>query len=118
MRLDLRGCTRSVILFRGYAIKIPTFKSWKLFLKGILANLQERHFSEMKDPNLCPVVFSDKFGFLVIMKRCKVVKHRGLWMAELHTLKGSLPKEFYLSDLKPENYGYLGGRLVKLDYGD
>lgn len=118
MYIDRSGATRAVIVLRKVVIKIPTFKSWKLFLNGMLANLQERQFSCLKDKNLCPVILSSRLGLFVVMRKCYRVNHIGLYLAELHRLKGALPSEFYLSDAKPQNFGYLDGRLVKLDYGN
>ena len=118
--VDWRGATRVVIVLRNYVIKIPTFKSWKLFLHGLLANLQERQMSTINDAVLCPVISSSRIGLFVIMPRCEPVNHTGLFFTELCRLKimGELPEEFYLSDAKPENFGYFKCRLVKLDYGD
>lgn len=118
--INLRGATRVVIVLRHYVIKIPTFKSWKLFLHGLLANLQERQMSTINDAALCPVISGSRIGLFVIMPRCEPVNHRGLFFTELCRLKirGKLPEEFYLRDAKPENFGYLKCRLVKLDYGE
>lgn len=54
--INRRGATRVVIVLRHYVIKIPTFKSWKLFLHGLLANLQEHQMSTINDAALCPVI--------------------------------------------------------------
>lgn len=117
MHIDRRGATRVVIVMRHIVIKIPAITSWKLFLLGLLANMQEREFSAIGDPNLCPVITSSRFGFFIIMPRCQPIKHMGLYATELHRIRGRLPQDFYLSDAKPENFGYIRGRLVKLDYG-
>ena len=64
-----RGCTREVLLVGEYAIKIPSLRSWRMFLTGLLCNEQERQFSGLGWSELCPVVFSLPGGFLVIMPR-------------------------------------------------
>lgn len=118
MHIDKRGATRVVIVMRHIVIKIPSITSWKLFLLGLLANMQERQFSTMRDPNLCPVITSSRFGFFVVMPRCHPIRNMGLYATELYRIRGSLPRDFYISDAKPENFGYMRGRLVKLDYGN
>lgn len=117
MIINSKGATRTVIMLRRHVIKLPACYSWRSFLNGMLSNLDERRFSSMRDPNLCPVLWSDPLGMMVIMPRCKHVTHRGLFEVALHAMRGALPQDFYLSDAKPENFGYLHGRLVKLDYG-
>ncbi|WPK19887.1 hypothetical protein [Salmonella phage SD-1_S14] len=59
-------------------------------------------------------------GLITVQKRCKPVQHRGLFWVELCALalNSELSTDFFYSDVKPENFGYLGGKLVKLDYGD
>ncbi|QBO61594.1 hypothetical protein G17_00098 [Escherichia phage vB_EcoM_G17] len=123
MNIDLKGATRTVILIGEYAIKIPTFKSWKLFLTGMIANLNERswmQYSNRSDSSICPTLWSSCTGLVTVQKRCKPVQHRGLFWVELCALalNSELSTDFFYSDAKPENFGYLGGKLVKLDYGD
>jgi hypothetical protein len=43
--------------------------SWKHFLYGLLANMQEAQFSKTSWPELCPVLWSLPGGFLVVMPR-------------------------------------------------
>jgi hypothetical protein len=38
------------------AYKLPSFYSWKHFLLGLLANMQEAEFSRTGRPELCPVL--------------------------------------------------------------
>ena len=64
-----RGVTREVLLLGGYALKIPSLRSWRCFLWGLLANIQEREFSLTGWPELCPVIFSAPGGFLTVMPR-------------------------------------------------
>ena len=70
------GSTRTVILTDNYAFKLPGFWCgylkryyWKQFLLGLLANMQEKEFSGMDHPKLCPVKFYIPRGFLVVMPR-------------------------------------------------
>lgn len=121
MKINLKGSTRVVLVFKHFVVKIPTFTSWKLFLNGILANLQERQFSKLQNENLAEVIFSDPLGIVVVMERVREVNHRGMFEVELQRLCciSELHRDFWLSDCKPENYGYNKyNKLAKLDYGN
>ena len=121
MKINLKGSTRVVLVFKSFVIKIPTFASWKLFLNGVLANLQERQFSNMQNENLASVFFSDPIGLFIVMEKVREVKHRGLFFLELERLvcSSDVHKDFWISDCKPENYGYnKKNKLVKLDFGN
>jgi len=105
----IHGITRSVFLTRRWAIKIPTFRSWSLFLHGLLANMQEAFWwSATHDSRLCPVRFSVPGGFLVIMERANPVENENIPYEEYEGLP---------LDPKPTNFGMLRGKLVLLDYG-
>lgn len=121
--IDKKGATRIVFLTKKYAIKIPSFYSWKMFLHGLIANLNERAFKEYSctpGSGLCPTVYASETGLISIQKRCLPVQHRGMFWVELAHLACStvLHEDFFYSDAKPENFGYIDGKLVKLDYGD
>ena len=67
-----QGATRNVFLTKKYAIKIPRLIEWRLFLYGLLANIQESNFwNQLKNEKLCPVIFSIPSGILIIMIRVK-----------------------------------------------
>ncbi|AWD92022.1 hypothetical protein KNT86_gp095 [Enterobacteria phage vB_EcoM_IME341] len=52
------------------------------------------------------------------MPRAKEVTNIGLWKTEIHHARHhTLVESLYMSDCKPSNYGYLKGKLVKIDYG-
>ena len=108
-----RGATRLVFLTEHYAIKIPRFYSWSGFLRGLLANLQERLFSITKWPELCPVLFSDPFGLLVIMPRCQPIPS--------YLIQSCLDFIFNNPNIPVENkldsFGLLDGSIVAIDYG-
>jgi len=116
-----KGATRSVFVFKRFVVKVPTFLSWRLFLNGLLANMQEELFSGVDDC-LCPVMYSDIFGFVLIMERAYVIPNRVNNLNFLNYLeakyKNNNMREFILSDSKPSNWGILEGRLVKIDYGN
>ncbi|MCM5689520.1 hypothetical protein CN140_02645 [Sinorhizobium meliloti] len=73
LTVNHNGATRTVILTRRYALKLPSFKSWRLFLQGLLANMQEREFGKAERDGLCPVLFSIPGGLLVVMPRCSAL---------------------------------------------
>lgn len=123
------GATRTVILTKRYAIKLPRFYrsgrafEWSRILLGMLANLQERYWSQFNCHQLCPVLFADPVGLLVVMPRCEQVEPKFgnsaiacpvefLWWERWGTEGARVPVENVA-----ENFGYLGGRLVSFDYG-
>jgi len=117
MIVDRTGATRVVILTRKHAIKLPNFlNGWKLFLHGLLANMQERQFSTTGWPELCPVVFSTPGGWLVVMRRA-----RPMSIEEFHgfDVEGFCDQSEYRvpAESKASSFGYLEGRIVALDYG-
>ena len=106
------GMTRNVLLIWKYAIKIPTFRSWKLFLRGLLANMQENEFSGVW-PELCPVVFSVPGGVCSVMIRAEPISEKQF---DLEFEK--IPEHIVIiAESKSQNYGYLNGKLVAIDYG-
>ena len=118
IRLNKQGSTRYVLMTRKIVIKIPSLYSYKHFLNGLLANLQEVQFSTRTFECLTPVILGNRFGLFVVQKRLQPVKHRGLFWVEHKKLmiESEIPN-IHLSDIKPENYGYDGGKLKRLDYG-
>ena|SRR5690625_110970 len=113
------GSTRWVFLIGKFAFKIPSFFSWKNFLLGLLANMQEVNFSKilcMKE-KLCPIKFHIPLGFLVVMPRVRVLQENELSKTELDLF--CICNEHYKipAELKADSFGYLKGKLVAIDYG-
>ena len=112
MRIDRTGITRTVILIRSWAIKVPTLRyGWRMFLSGLLANLQERQWWGWwpNNPRLCPVLRSSRLGFWLVMARTEDI--------EEHEMP---PRGEYLDlplDYKADNFGRIDGRIVLRDYG-
>lgn len=113
-----RGITREVVLTRRYAIKVPRMVyGWRMFLCGLLANMQERAFGRCGWPELCPVVFSLPGGWLVVMRRAQPLS-AAEWAAfdavtfcnQAHRV---LPVEH-----KQDSFGKIDGRVVAVDYGN
>ena len=118
MKINKQGTTRYVIMLDKIVIKIPSFHSYKHFLYGLLANMQESQFGIKPFYCLTPVLYSSKFGLFVIQKRLRPVRHRGLfWVEHKKLIIESIIPDIHLSDVKPENYGYDGSQLKRLDYG-
>src|SRR5207247_1380225 len=77
-----KGTTRTVLLIGNYAIKIARFwtnykgHKWKMFLRGILANIDEDFWYNVsyKKHKLCPVKWKSLFGIILIMERAKELK--------------------------------------------
>jgi hypothetical protein len=108
------GATRVVLLIWKYAVKIPTFYSWKLFLNGLLANLQEIEWSGFDD-FLCPVLFGCPGGWFLVMPR--VATFRGAIKRKLFTTMTKKDGYTLPAENKPGHFGLLNGKLVTVDYG-
>lgn len=112
------GSTRWVLLVSRFAFKIPSLYSWKNFLWGLLANMQEVEFSRCSDMKykLCPVNFYLPFGFLVVMPRIRILLKDELTKEALE--KFCIENDFKIpAELKHDSFGYYKGKLVAVDYG-
>ena len=113
------GCTRRVLLIGRYAIKVPAMREWRLFLLGLLANMQEAVFSKAGWPELCPVLFAVPGGFLIVMRRARVLTDEEFHALDLgHTCWLDRGDYVIPAELKSDSFGYLDGRLVAVDYGN
>lgn len=125
-----RGITRTVILTRRHAIKVPSLRShgdgltgllWSV-CRGVLANQAEaqwwRHAVPDQRPFLCPVLRTWIGGVINVYPRCAPMRvPRGVALAMLRREFRPLPMLMpQPGDNKPDNYGWLGERLVVLDY--
>lgn len=127
MKVNRSGGTRIVILTEGLALKFPRINSWKHFVQGMLSNMTEGQWKDYGNRHLCPIKYSNRFGLLVIMVRAQEVTDKEKFEEDLSQLledesKGIDPYElgtdFFEYDGLPKNFGYIDGRLVKIDYGD
>ena len=111
------GVTRTVILIGNVAIKLPAMVEWRLFLLGLLANMQEALFSRTERPELCPVLWARPGGFLVVMRRARVLTDGEFLALDLEqwVQRGDFTVP---AEIKPDSFGYLDGRLVAVDYGN
>ncbi|MDZ7824432.1 MAG: hypothetical protein U5K75_10635 [Ahrensia sp.] len=108
------GSTRTVILTKNYAIKIPNCQTWRTFLKGLLANDQERDCWRMKHPLLCPVLFALPTGLFIVMPRARNLTHEEWLSMDID----DLDTEGLLVEKKIDSWGKLDGRFVAVDYGN
>ena len=117
MRL-VRGITRTVILTKRYAIKMPRMKQvgtkkrgWQeytfAFCHAVMANISELQQSHLDC--VCPVIFS--IGIVNVYRRCEPL----IEDPPAEALAVLLDK-IHSQDYKKENLGWLDGRLVFLDY--
>lgn len=123
MKID-KGITRTVFVFKNKVLKIPTFREWRLFLHGMIANINEgdcyKNLSKRED--LAEVYYYNKLGIFLIMERVNVCDNNE-WYSLLELLKEKYKddelKELFMSDYKPGNWGRRSdGTFVKIDYGD
>jgi len=113
-----KGATRWVLFIGKFAFKFPSLFGWKQFLWGLLANMQEKEFSKIKNMKnkLCPVIFSLPLGFLIVMPKIQILKEGELTKEELIIF--CISEEFLVpAELKYDSFGYLNGKLVAVDYG-
>lgn len=116
MLWDKSGITREVFIIGNYAIKVPSMRSWKGFLWGLLANMQEKVWWNDKDKRLCPVLFSLPGGFLAVMPKVTVMTDDEFdgfdYESFIHLHPYDIPVES-----KSDSFGYLDGKVVAIDYG-
>lgn len=104
------GCTRTVLLLGRWAVKVPTCLAWRLFIRGLIANMDERLWWKTRDPRLCPVLFSLPGGWLLVMRRAD----------RICTDEDSIDYRAFAGlpmDPHPDNIGVIEGQLVLVDYG-
>ena len=119
MKLNRTGCTRIVLLTRYWAVKLPNFLSgWKMFLNGLLANIQERQFWLGTGwPELCPVIFSIPGGWLVIMRLAREMTD-GEFLEFDSKAWADRPEYAIPCEHKSNSFGWIDGRVVCIDYGN
>lgn len=110
------GTTRTVLLVGNLAFKFPVIVSWRLWLCGLLANIQETKFSALSS-KLCPVLFSAPLGLMIVMKRATPLSREAFLskISDAFFIDGEL-------NLPVENkqcsFGILNKQIVAVDYGN
>lgn len=118
------GATRTVILVGKYALKLPfTFHTntkwrgfWYRLLNGLLANIQEREFCEVKYEPIpfAPVLFFISGGFLVVMPRGTPISDE-----EWENVKNVIEENLLppVVEGKRDSFAKISGRIYAVDYG-
>lgn len=119
------GIMRTVYLTRRYAIKIPSPRfGWRMFIRGLSANLGEREYWRRWEGDtsfvvedrtysgmLCPVLWSSWGGWVIVMPRVEILTEEEY----REDVGGPVLTAFH--DSKADNFGWLDGRVVCVDYG-
>jgi hypothetical protein len=122
MYISKQGTTRIVFVFSNKVLKIPTFKSWSLFLHGLLSNINEGEvYNNINRNDLAKVYYYNKLGLFLIMERVSICSNEEA-LDLLETLEeiyqNDTLKDFIMDDYKTSNWGRRqDGTLVKVDYG-
>lgn len=108
------GSSRTVILTKKYAFKLPYIGKWKNFLWGLIANMNEVSFNTMRDDRLATVVFYLPAGFLVVMQRATPLRdfNKKFLTDFCYSKDWEIPTE-----IKQDSFGYIDGKLKVIDYG-
>lgn len=112
------GTTRTVFLIGKSAIKVPSFVEWRLFLLGLLANMQERKFWTTKDARLCPVRFGVPGGWFIVMSRARPLTRDEWYVFDVERFRDTGEGMVVPSESKMDSYGILDNRIVAVDYGN
>ncbi len=112
-----KGDFRRVFIIGGLAVKVARLRN---FSRGLRCNRWEREMASKWQPRfqwetLCPIKFADCLGLIVIMPAAGAVASED----EMQELDDAYTKEFSIitSEGKPDDYRWLNGRLVVVDYG-
>jgi len=111
------GVTRHVLLVGPYAIKVPRLNyGWGKFLTGLLCNMQERMMGTLGLDALCPVVWSIPGGWCVVMRRARIMTDEEF---DAFDVEAFLDRPDYSvpAERKSNSFGWLGDRIVAIDYG-
>ena len=124
--IELRhGASRLVFLVGGVALKFPCIKRksvltrWGQVQQGRNCNRAERAaWRAGKFPHLCPILWADRFGWIVVMRRATPMS-AAEFDAWFHSDDWPhIPFEPTPYELKNEDAGCLpSGQRVMIDYG-
>ena len=119
MRWERKGSSRDVFIIGRWVVKIPKVYSWETFLWGLLSNIQEREFSNLEWPELCPVIWSIPGGFLLVMPNCSIIERENFSESIVNEIINNANKSGRTipAEIKHDSWGYYKNRLVAVDYG-
>jgi len=111
------GTSRIVICIKNIAIKLPNISEYRLFLYGLLANMQERLFwKSYKNKKLCPVLLSFPGGFMIVMKRAESITRKKFYTLDYNKFVNE--KDFIIPvENKLSSFGIIDNEIVAVDYG-
>lgn len=117
-----QGTTRIVFVFKSKVVKVPTIKSWCLFLHGLLSNINEGEvYNNTNRNDLAKVYHYNKLGLFLIMERVTICSNEeALDLLEIleERYQDDTLRDFIMDDYKTSNWGRRqDGTLVKVDYG-
>ncbi len=118
LRIVRTGVSRHVVLVSRFAIKVPAIWRWQTILWGLLANMQERAFAKTGWPEFAPVLFSDPFGFILVMPRVRVMTDEEFEDFDYYVFTRRSDGSVVPVEAKSDSFGWLGGRVVAIDYGN
>ena len=112
-----KGDSRVYLFLGNYVWKFPNiFKGWSSFLRAMIENLNERKLINGGWNCLCPIVFSDILGLLVIMKRAESISAETYVDYKLSNYLIDQHLQNYVAD-KVSSFGLYKGRIVVVSYG-
>lgn len=114
------GQSRLVMLIGKYAIKLPRFSRLYRISQGRNCNKAERHaWNENIYPQLCPIVYADKYGWIVLMLRASPMSSIEFDDWFYSDDWPFIPNSESPFELKHTDAGYLppDKRRVMIDYG-
>lgn len=113
----MRGSSRIVISLQNrYVLKIPNFSSYKQFLFGLLANLQEKTFSSAKWSELCPVIAAGNSGLWLFMDYARPLTDSE-WAGFDYDMFVDQEEYVVPVENKRDSFGVLNSQIVAVDYG-
>lgn len=109
-----RGNWRRVLLIGPFAVKVARSRFWH---QARCCNRWEREMWRIWRPRfnwqcLCPILLSDRFGFIVVMRRAE----QPVTVEQIEAVAEPLYPDV-TCEWKTADCGRLDGRIVALDYG-
>jgi hypothetical protein len=117
MEIKREGSTRIVVLIGNLAIKAPRLSEWRLFLQGLLANMNEVRWSKSGLDGFAPVLWHLPGGFALAMKRARELTDEEFLSLDFDAWRD---RGDYLIPVEPKSnsLGWIDGQIVAIDYGN
>ena len=130
------GSSRLVVIFKNFVIKIPKFWRISRFALGVVENLTERYWycadntvktMDINKYPLAPILYASSNGLIMVMQRADVVTEKSYkdmipfdqarFVRDMEQLESWVKGFDFRHDLRMGNVGYIGSKLVMVDYG-